>query len=307
MSKLLLSTLLVALACTASCDKGGKTSGPDGGGAGKGDSKGDISLRYKVAPGKLKQTGKFDMNTTGGGQFGEAALEYTAMLELVAQGDKLKVVWSLADVAKLDAKGLFEDKSGGAEDPKAFLVAEGKGAFLVDARGKLDEKGTEGLAENTARRERFKKIEEEAKAAGGQPKLSSGVMILALADRMLALQEMPEGGLSVGKTVTVESEEEAQMGPIKLPSETETKYTLVKIDDSGGTRIAELQIEEETSGATEMQGQMMSVAITTEGTLLFDVDAGMPVSYKIQRSESYELGQVTVESTTMLEASFSPA
>jgi hypothetical protein len=304
MSKLLLSTLLLALACSTSCDKGGKTNGPDGGGAGKGASKGDISLRYKVAPGKLKQTGKFDMNTTGGGQFGEAAMEYTANLELVAQGDKLKVVWSLADIGKLDVKGMFEDTGGSGEDPKAFLVAEGKGAFLVDTLGKLDEKGTEGLAENTARRERFKKLEEEAKAAGGQPKTSSGVKILALADSMVTLPDLPADGLSVGKSVTVEEEEEAQMGGIMLPSETETKYTLVKIDDSGGTRIAELQIEAVTSGATEVPGGMLTVDMETEGTMLFDIDAGMPVSYKLQRSQSFAFGENTFESTIMLEASF---
>ncbi len=307
MSKLLLSTLLVALVCTTSCDKGGKTNGPDDGGAGKGAAKGDVSLRYKVAPGKLKQTGKFDMNTTGGGQFGEAALEYTAVLELVAQGDKLKVVWSLAEVAKLDVKGMFEDKPGSTEDPKAFLVAEGKGAFLVDALGKLDEKATDALAENTARRERFKKLEADAKAAGGDANAPSGVKILALADSMVALPDLPADGLSIGKSVTVEEEEEAQMGGIMLPSETETKYTLVKIDDTGGARIAELQIEAVTSGATEVPGGMLTVDMETEGTMLFDIDAGIPVSYKLQRSQSFAFGDKTFESTIMMEASFSAA
>lgn len=304
MSKLLRLGLVAALVCSVSCEKSGATKDP-GKGAGSGKvAAGDIALRYKVGPAKLKQTGKFDMNTTGGGQFGEAAMEYTAMLELAAQGDKIKVVWSLADIAKLDVKGMFEDK-GSTEDPKAFLVAEGKGAFLVDPLGKLDEKGTEGLAENAARRERFKKLEEEAKASGGQAQTSSGVKILALADSMVTLPDLPADGLAVGKSVTVEEEEEAQMGGIVMPSETETKYTLVKIDDSGGTRIAELQIDAVTSGATEVPGGMLSVDMTTEGSMLFDIDAGMPVSYKLTRSQSFAFGENTFESTIMLEASFS--
>jgi hypothetical protein len=56
------------------------------------------------------------------------------------------------------------------------------------------------------------------------------------------------------------------MGGIALPIETEAKYTLVEIDDSGSSRIAELQIEAVTDGATEVPGGMLSVDMTTEGT-----------------------------------------
>lgn len=304
MSKLLRLGLLVALATSVSCDKSAGTKSPDGGAGAGLVAAGDVALRYKIGPGKLEQRGKFDMNTTGGGQFGEAAIEYTAKLDLAAAGDKLRVAWSIADVAKLDVKGMFEDKDS-TEDPKAFLVAEAKGAFLVDAFGKLDEKATEALPENAARRERFKKIEADAKAGGGEPKTSTGVKILAFADSMVSLPDLPKDGLAVGKSVTVEEKEESEMGGITLPTEIETKYTLVKIDDSGGTRIAELQIEAVASGATEVPGGMLTVDMTTEGTMLFDVDAGMPVSYKLTRSQSFAFGETTFESTILVESSFS--
>jgi hypothetical protein len=303
MSKLLALGLVAVLACSLSCEKTGGTKNPDGADGGGKVAAGDVTLRYKIGPGKLQQRGKFDMNTTGGGQFGEAAIEYTARLDMVAQGDKLKVAWSIAEIGKLDVKGMFEDK-GSTEDPKAFLVAEAKGAFLVDQLGKLDEKATEALPENAARRERFKKIEAEAKAAGGEPKTSSGVKILALADSMVSLPDLPKDGLTVGKSVTVEEKEDSEMGGIVLPSETETKYTLIKIDDSGGTRIAELQIEAVTSGAAEVPGGMLTVDMTTEGSMLFDIDAGLPVSYKLTRSQSFAFGQTTFESTILLESSF---
>lgn len=304
MSKLLGLGLVAALVCTSSCDKGGGTMSPGDGGAGAGKAAaGEVVLRYTLAAGKLSQAGKFDLNTTGGGQFGVATLEYTAALEMAPQGDKLKVAWALLEIGKLEAKGMFEDTEGG-EDPKAFLVAEGKGAFLVDAFGKLDEKASEGLPENAARRARFEKLEADAKAAGGEVKTGSGIKILALADSMVAFPDLPKVGLVVGKPVVVEEEEDSEMGGIVLPSETETTYTLVKIDDSGGSRIAEVQIEAVTSGAAEVPGGMLTVDMTTEGSMLFDIDGGLPVSYELTRSQSFAFGDRTFESTILLAASF---
>ncbi len=307
MSKLLGLGLVAALLCASSCEKGGDTKAPGDGGAGAADpASGEVVLRYKVGAGKLSQAGKFDLNTSGGGQFGVATIEYTAILELEPQGDKLKVAWSLADIGKLEAKGMFEDTEGG-EDPKAFLVAEAKGAFLIDELGKLDEKASEGLPENAVRRARFEKLEADAKAAGGEPKTSAGVKILALADSMVALPDVPKAGLVVGKPVTIEEEEDSEMGGIVLPSETETTYTLVKIDASGGARIAELQIEAVTSGAAEVPGGMLTVDMTTEGSMLFDIDAGLPVSYELTRSQSFAFGDRTFESTILIAASFTKA
>ncbi|MBL8943072.1 MAG: hypothetical protein JNK45_08005 [Myxococcales bacterium] len=50
---------------------------------------------------------------------------------------------------------------------------------------------------------------------------------------------------------------------------------------------------------------MLTVDMTTEGTMLFDVDAGMPVSYTLSRSQSFAFGEPTVESTILVESSFS--
>jgi hypothetical protein len=285
----------------ASCDKGGTTK--PAGGTGSAPVEGAVVLRYKVDAAKLQQRGTFDMNTTGGGQFGEALVRYTAALELVPSGDKIKVVWGLSEVSELATKGMFADPAA-TDDPKAVLLAEGKGAFLVDAKGKLDESATEKLAENAARRERFEKLEADAKASGGAPAASTGLRMLALTDTMVTLPDLPEAGLAVGTPLVVEEEEEAQMSGIVLPTETEMKYTLVKIDTSGTSRIAELEIEGVTSGATEVPGGMLTVDVTTEGTMLFDIDGGFPVRYQITRSQAFAFGNNTVESTIMLESTF---
>ena len=112
MSKLLGLGLVAALLCASSCEKGGDTKAPGDGGAGAADpASGEVVLRYKVGAGKLSQAGKFDLNTSGGGQFGVATIEYTAILELEPQGDKLKVAWSLADIGK-GKGGYWEDSAG---------------------------------------------------------------------------------------------------------------------------------------------------------------------------------------------------
>ncbi len=297
---LAISLLVVAPSCTK---KGGTETPGETGGAGKAGA--GLELRYALAPGKLVQTGKFDMSTTGGGQFGEAKLQFTANLELAPQGDKLKVVWSFADVGQLDLQGMFAGKDAAAEDPKALLVSEGKGAFLVDARGQLDEGASEKLAENAARRQRFAELQKAA-ASGKAAPPGGAAQLLALADAMIALPDLPEQGLEVGKPITISEEEQTELGGsgIVLPTEKETKYTLVKIDESGGKRIAEIAVDGVSSGATEMQGSMLTVDITNEGTMLFDLDAKLPVSYRFTRTQAFSAGQVTIESTMMLEASF---
>ena len=309
MSKLVRFGLVAALACAAAgsaCNKQGGTDSPGGrGGAAGAPAAGDgVQLRYGLAATKLKQKGKIDLNTSGGGKFGQAAIEYSALLDVVPNGDKLKVSWSFADIGKLDLQGLYKDASG---DPKTMLLTEGRGAFVVDVLGTVDEKGTEALQETTARRERFKALAKEGGAGEGkEPSNAGALQLLAMTDAMVSLPDLPKESLAVGKPITVEREEETQLGDsgVMLPTDIESKFTLVKIDESGGQRIAELQVEVESSGATEMQGNMIAVESTTEGSMLFDLGTGLPVSYKFTRNTSFTFGQNSLENTMIAEAAF---
>lgn len=300
--------LVAALACAGAmgaCNKQGGTDSPGERGGAAGAPTGDgVQLRYGLAATKLKQKGKVDLNTSGGGQFGQAAIEYSALLDVVPNGDKLKVSWSFADIGKLDVQGLYKDAAG---DPKSMLLAEGRGAFIVDLLGTVDEKGTDALAETVARRERFKALAKEGGAAEGQaPKNGGTLQLLAMTDAMVSLPDLPKESLAVGKSITVEREEETQLGDsgVMLPTDIESKFTLVKIDESGAQRIAEVQVEVESSGATEMQGNMIAVESTTEGTMLFDLGTGLPVSYKFTRNTSFSFGQNSFENTMIAEAAF---
>jgi hypothetical protein len=305
MSKLMRAVASLQMVLALSCGPRGDTQKPGGdGGAGTKVQKGaGVELRYAMAPAKLVQTGKFDMSTTGGGVFGEAQLEYTAKLELAPQGEQLKVSWAFANIGKLDAKGMFETKP--SEDAKGLLVKEGKGAFLIDARGQTDEETSLGLPENAARRKRFEEIDKLARS-GKAPKMSGGEQMLAMVEAIIVIPDLPEQGLEVGKTITIAMEEQTELGGtgMMLPTQKETKYTLVKIDESGGKRIAELQVVSASSGAAEEQGVTLTVDATNEGSMLFDLDAKLPVSYRFTRTQSLSDGQSTFESTMVLEANF---
>ncbi len=305
--RLALVGLALCVASVASCSKR-RTSTTPGGDQSATTLVGDVLLVYADKPLKLKQIGQFDVDTTGGGQFGQLAIAFSAGLEFSPQGDKRKVVWSLSGVDKLDLKGMFAGEAG--EDPKPMLVELGKGAFMMDAHGEIDEEAAKSLAENRARREKFDALTKDAEAAfkaGKQVKPPAAAQVLGMADAMLRLPGLPSKGLAVGKTTVIEEKDEAVLGGMKLPTESETKYTLVKIDDAGGKHIAEIQVEAVTSGAVETQGQLVTIEMSNEGTLLFDMDAGVPVSYQFTTSQTLAAGEQTFETTIISKGTYEPA
>ena len=308
-----LGLVLSLVATLPACGpKGGSTAPDGGGGAGRGkDAKDGVALRYAAQPVKLEQIGQFDSNVRARGDYNEIAAKYTVGLELAPAGDKVKVMWSFADIDALDLKGSLAPKPG-AEDPKAAMLRLGKGAYLVDLRGEVDEDGSKTLPENDARRKEvdaLKKQAEEAEKAG-KPFEAPVLAIMQTIRAMVSLPELPEAGLLVGKAVVSKTEEEVQLyeGGPKMPTETETTYTLVKIDTSGTKRIAEVQFESVTSGAAETQMGMLSLDSTTEGTMLFDIDGHIPVSIDLTSSQAFSSGSEQMfESTTMIKSTFEPS
>ena len=306
-----LGLVLSLAASLPSCGPKGGTTTPGGGGGGSGkDEKNGVALRYAAAPMKLKQVGQFDSNTRARGDYSEIAAKYTVGLELAPSGDKVKVKWTIADVGALDLKGSLTPKPGG-EDPKAALLRVGKGAYLVDLRGEPDEDGSKALPENDARKQEIdalRKQAEEAEKAG--KKFEAPLLVLMQSTRaMVSLPVLPEQGLPVGKAVssTVEEEVELFEGGPKMPTETETTYTLVKIDASGSKRIAEVQFESVTSGATELGPQTIALDSTTEGTMLFDIDGHAPVSLDLTSTQSFTSGsEQMLETMTTMKATFEP-
>jgi len=300
-----LGLVLALVVALPSCGKQGSTTAPGGGGAaGKGDAKDGIALRYAAETMTLQQTGSFDSTTRARGTYNEIAAKYTVGLKLAPAGDKVKVTWTFADVGELDLKGSVAPKPGG-EDPKAMLLRVGKGAYLVDLRGEVDEDASKALPENAARKQEIEAIRKQAEAARdkGESFDSSTLAIMETARAMATLPALPEKSLPVGKPVVVTQEEEVQLfeGGPKMPTETETTYTLVKVDDSGARRIAELQFESVTSGAAEQPGMgMLSLDSTTEGTMLFDLDAHVPVSVELENNQEFTGGSEQLFQTTVI-------
>jgi hypothetical protein len=306
----LVLSLAAAVVAAPACGSKKDTTKP-GGGDGKGDAKDGVALRYAAQPVKLLQTGQFDSSMRARGDYNEIAAKYTLGLELAPAGDKLKVVWTFADVGALDLKGSLAPKPG-APDPKADLLRLGKGAYLVDLRGEIDEDASKALSENAAlEKETESLMKQAAEAQKAGKKFDAPILaVLQSLRAMVALPVLPEQGLAVGKPVVSTEEAEVQLfeGGPKMPTDTETKYTLVKIDDSGAKKIAEVQFESVTSGAVESQMGALVLESSTEGTILFDVDGHVPVSIDLTANQSFSAASEQVfENTMMMKATFEGA
>lgn len=316
-------TVALALPVTGCKKEAGSTASP--GDAGRKQASG-VSLRYNKQARTLKQTTSFGVKVSGGGQYGELNMELKATLNLVDAGsDKVKVAWKIDAVDSLELKGMLKPKQeeGKPEppDPKVTLVEKGNGAWVMDFRGEADKEASKALPVNVKKREereRKKKEREEEKKKKGKdgdkdeddgPRGDPGEQLLAYMDGVFQFPHLPEKNLEIGKPVVVEEEEEAPLGgeegggPV-LPIESETTYTLIKIDDSGDKRIAEYQVEVEASGATEYQGGMLVVDTSQEATVLFNIDDGVPVRVEVTSTQSFALGDQGSEFTQILESNF---
>ncbi len=317
-----------ALACllllAPGCGKDqGKTKAPGVEAGSRGRQTGNV-LRYPAEPVALRQTTHYELKISGGGQFGEAKADVVGTLRLEPQGDdKIVARWKIDDVKSLELSGALEPKAEDGQPPppdvKKVLLERGTGQFVTNRRGDPDEDATKALPENEAKRKeheaRRKKLEavgkDEAKRKDPEvQKLLQAAaedQALGLFAGVFQLFTLPEAGLEPGKPVTVEKEEEVDLPTgTKLPMEQETVYELVRIDDSGGARIAEVTVEVEASGAVEFQGGMLVVDQSTDATLLFDLDHGVPVSVEIETGQSFSVGEQGQEVSTIVRSEFEP-
>lgn len=290
--------LTVAPVLAASgCKKGADSVGPDGAGTGTGEVAGGVDIRYKAAAFKLKQDSKFQLKITSPQGVDEASLDVTGLLDVSdAGGGKLKVAFSVAEVRAVNLTGNMQPKPKEGEapiDPKAALLGA-KGAEIVDLKGDTDKEATKALPETAANKD-----------LKGAEALGAG-----LASSFLGLPpQLPKQPLVEGTPVKT-SKQEKQPTPIgmELDMDTSTTFTLVKIDSSSGKRIAEIKFESESSGAREEGKMMISAEVASEGTLLFDLDAQLPVSLTLGSTYSMSFGtQGEAEFRTAIESTFTPA
>ena len=126
---------------------------------------------------------------------------------------------------------------------------------------------------------------------------------------MLALPALPtqpltQGGMDEQTTTT---EIEMPQFDVVLPVESTRRVTLVVVDDSGATRLAELQITEDRYAGYELEeGGDIELDEKIEGTLLFDLDRGVPYRFEQTTTTSFTAGELGSDTTRIVRAEFEP-
>lgn len=291
-------TLCVAFAAlgavgSTSCKKGAGAIEPGGGGASGGEVSDATELRYKPSAAKLAADVKFTFKATTPQGVGEATGDLSGVLDLADAGGKLKVAMAVTEVRDFVlGKDMIPAPAEGEEpvDPKAAAQAF-TGAFITDLRGELDEDATKALPETAAAKD----------------KKGAHAVVASFATGIFGLPELPKPALVVGKQVETSERKDENLQGLVIPVDTTSKYTLVKIDSASGKRIAEVHYEAESSGAIEQGKQMITLDVSAEGTMLFDLDAQLPVRRTLSSTTNISAGQMNVEIVNTVESNYSPA
>lgn len=295
--------LVVAALATGACDRE-RASTPPSDAAGPmptpSPAPDALELRYAIPSQSrpLAQTLELQLTDSRVGWYVEATVHLDLTLELAAAGARLQAAWAIDDVTTLELTGTVKAKE--LERTRALLLAQGRGLEVGDALGLPDPAATDAAAVNQARA--------EALAAKAAP--PAGRLVMTVLAEQLRLPRLPAKALRLGETVEVDEESETVVAgtELVLPTTTVHRFTLRRIDDSGASRVAELAIElasvaEPEDGAT-VEARLEARA---EGTLLLDVDQGIPVSLELSRTESFRVGTTEGERSLLLRSRYRSA
>lgn len=290
---LLAALSISTVAALPGCKKNADSIPPDGSSSG-GEVAGGTQLRYKPGDYKLKQDAKLTFKASSPQGVQEASLDVSGLLTVSPSGaDRFKVAFTVSDVRQLDfSKEMLPKPKEGetAADPKAAMLAA-TGASIRDLRGETVEDATKALPEN----------------AGLDKKEGVTAMVTSFAFGVFGPPELPEKTLVEGAPVKVSEQKEEAFFGLKIPMDSTSTYTLIKIDASSGKRIAEVKYEAESSGAREEGKQMLTVDVNTEGTIFFNLDDNLPVSRKGRQTTNISAGDMNAEIANTFEATYAPA
>lgn len=253
-----------------------------------------VELRYLAQP--LLEEVELQLTQTSVGQYIEAELRVHAALELTLDGDVLSTRWSLRDVDALTLTGtVAPDESA---QTQALLAERGTGLAIADAHGVIDLDATAADPVNVARL---------AAMSGQAP--PAGVLLMALLAEQLRLPRLPTKSLERGETFEIEEESETVIDSgaalLVLPTTTVHRFTLRDIDESSAGSVAELAVVMASIAQLDDDApEAARIETRTEGTLLFDLDHGAPVSLELSRTETFAVGEVEGERSMSLRARF---
>jgi hypothetical protein len=250
-----------------------------------------VELRYAAQP--LVRDVELQLTDTRVGRYVEADVRLTAALEVTAHGPGLRTGWSLSSIDTLALTGtVAADEHHKA---RGLLLARGKGVAIGTVYGAIDPAATDADPINAARL--------AAMDATAPP---AGVLLLEVLAELLPLPRLPAGPLAVGERAELAEESETVVvvrgAQLVLPTTTVVRFTLRRIDDHGGTRVAEVLLEEAwlAEPAANAAEPVARLEGRGEGTLLFDLDHGVPVSLALSRTEELVVGETTAERSMTL-------
>lgn len=254
-----------------------------------------VELRYVA--GSVAQEVELELTETRVGQYVEAQARLAVALELSLTGEVLRTAWSLQAVEPLELTGtVAPDEHHGA---RGLLLTRGKGLAVGDVHGVID---TDATAADPINVDRLAAMDAKAPPAG--------VLLASVLAELVPLPRLPAGPLRVGERAEVEEESETVVMTegveLVLPTTTVHRFTLRGIEAQGGARVAELQLEVASVAEPHdpAAGPTARLESRTEGTLLFDLDAGMPVRWDLTKSETFTVGEATGERSVTLRSRF---
>ncbi|MEM6994097.1 MAG: hypothetical protein AAF721_26525 [Myxococcota bacterium] len=267
-----------------------------------------VTIHYSDIPVTLRQEARVDFTTTGGGAYAQATLDVRSDLTLRGENDTVEVGWKVVSLADMTLDGSLA--GGKSEDTQDYVRGQGVGAWVISRSGIIDLRKSDGHPANTKRLSALAAIDTEIaerRAAGEQDVLPPpGAALLKLLPELLELPRLPAEPIQVGASVeTQEIHETALTGTeYVIPTETTVRYTLVSMQSGAGIRLAEISFEAEDWGGIDLEEGEVVLKNATEGSMLFDVDRGVPVNLNFTREESLVAGEISYDTTKIVTATF---
>lgn len=289
---------------TGACDRNKPPPGPPEDTAAEG-----LVLRYAVPEAPLRQDLELQLTRTRLGLYIEADLSAHAELRLSGEGEDLQTRWAVTEVSALTLDGTVEPDE--ADRVRVLLTGLGKGIAIGNTRGLLDTTATEADPLNVARAEAMRGDEAASSMAG--------IMLMTALSELVRLPRLPDTALEPGKPVELAEESETIItdAELVLPTTTVHRFTLRKVETLAGALVAELELRIASVAQPELDPEALADQASadeepaaqldsrTEGTLVFDLDRGLPLSLELSRTDVLRIGKQEVEQTLQVHASYS--
>lgn len=269
-----------------------------------------LVLRYEAAAAPLRQQLELQLTHTRLGLYVEAGLEVRAELRLGDEGEALRTGWTLVDVPRLELDGAIEPDD--VDQVRALLTLHGQGVIVGDRYGLTDTAATNADPTNAARK--------AALAGPADAAPPTGPVLLDVLGDQLRLPRLPPRPLERGTPVEVVEESETVLVDfdLVLPTTTVHRFTLRRVEVIDGVRVADVEVviasvaqldadpNADDDDATPVEADA-ELRTQSEGTLMFDVDHGLPQSLELTHTETLRVGDQELEQSYQVRSTFSIA